>query len=167
MTRVLQDIEIIPRPFNFRLGPQNQRLATIMDSDVAAPEGLTSGVGEMPGGHNAYPHFHRDSPIVVFIHKGHAATLVGEDMVPVLHAPGSVCHILKGIPHIGVNLDVREPVDLFEVRTDPLFNSDVVPRPDLEELVAQRVAELQRDFAAGRFAAELARRSAHVVRLAR
>lgn len=147
----------------FVLGAQNQQLAPLVHAGVVDPKGLTCGMVRMEGAHHAAPHIHEHSPILVFVHKGMIASLVGEQLRPMLHAPGSVLWIAPGVLHLGVNLDPTAPAALLEARTDPDFNRDVVRRPDLDDLVAERVADLQRRYAAGQLDDQLTEPTVHIV----
>jgi len=189
------ELQIIETEFPpFIMGPQHQLLSAAVHSGLAPIEDLSCGVVRMPGGHHAEAHIHATSAITVCVSRGMIASLIGEEMTPRVHAPGSILYIGPGIPHLGVNLNPpttapaqlgwrgrigaatgglielrpsrREArgrrADAFEIRTDPTFNTDVVRRPDLDGLVAERVAQLRHDFARGLFAAKLAEPSVHV-----
>ena len=147
----------------YALGAQNQQLAPLVHSGVVNPQGLTCGMVKMNGGHHAVAHIHERTPILVFVHTGMIALLVGEELKPYLHAPGSVLWIAPGIPHLGVNLDPVATASLLEARTDPDFNKDVVRRPDLDALVAERAADLQRRYASGDLDDQLTTPSVHIV----
>lgn len=147
----------------FVLGAQRQQLAPLVHAGVVDPEGLTCGMVKMEGAHHAVPHIHEHSPILVFVHKGMIASLVGDRMEPLLHAPGSVVWIAAGVPHVGLNLDPVLPAELIEARTDEHFNRDVVRRPDLDALVAERAAELQLQYARGVLDEQLSGPSVHIV----
>ncbi len=147
----------------YAVGAQNQQLAPVVHSGVVNPRGLTCGMVKMNGGHRAVAHVHEHSPILVFVHTGVIASLVGEQLQPLLHAPGSVLWIGPGIAHLGINLDPDATASLLEARTDPAFNDDVVRRPDLDELVAERAADLQRRYARGDLDHQLAAPSVHIV----
>ncbi|SFW12806.1 hypothetical protein [Amycolatopsis australiensis] len=147
----------------YALGAQNQKLAPLVHAGVVDPKGLTCGMVRMEGAHHAAPHIHEHSPIIVFVHQGMIASLVGEELEPLLHAPGSVLWIAPGVPHIGCNLDPVNPAVVLEARTDEAFNADVVRRPDLDARVAERVADLQRRYAAGQLDDQLTRPTVHIV----
>jgi uncharacterized RmlC-like cupin family protein len=147
----------------YALGAQNQQLAPLVHSGVVNPRGLTCGMVKMNGGHHAVAHIHEHTPILVFVHTGMIASLVGGGLKPYLHAPGSVLWIAPGIVHLGVNLDPVATASLLEARTDNAFNEDVVGRPDLDELAAERAADLQRRYARGDFDDQLTAPSVHIV----
>ncbi|WP_158886140.1 cupin domain-containing protein [Amycolatopsis anabasis] len=137
-------------------GVQQQVLIPAVHSGVAPVRGLSAGVVRMPGGHSTQAHEHAESEIVVYVHQGIAASLCGEEMEPVLHWPGSVIWIPPGVPHAALNLEPEEEVAAFEARTDQTFGDDTVLRPDLDDLVAERVRQLRRDYALGQLSIDLA-----------
>ncbi|MEV6832058.1 hypothetical protein [Amycolatopsis sp. NPDC051102] len=147
----------------FALGAQNQKLAPVVHDGVVDPKGLTCGLVRMEGAHHAAPHIHEASPILVYVHSGMIASLVGEALEPLFHAPGSILWVGPGVVHLGLNLDPVTPAELLEARTDPAFNVDVHRRPDLDALVAERVADLQRRYAAGQLDDQLTGPTVHIV----
>ena len=167
------DVQILDRELSvFEQGAQNQQLAVAVHSGIARIESLASGVVRMPGGHQASAHAHRHSEITVFVQRGLAASLVGDDMQPVLHAPGGVCYIAPGIPHAALNLQPRsaDPRDAdtrtvvaFEARTDPTFNDDVVLLPELDSLVAERAVRLRQMYRDGELDTQILAPHVHVV----
>ncbi|GAB3167559.1 hypothetical protein GCM10027258_93080 [Amycolatopsis stemonae] len=147
----------------FAFGAQQQKLAPLVHNGVVKPRGLTCGLVRMEGAHHAVAHIHRRSPILVFVHAGMIASLVGEELKPLLHAPGSVIWIDARVPHLGLNLDAVTPAALLEARTDPFFNRDVKRLPELDALVTDRVADLQRRYAAGELNDQLTKPSVHII----
>jgi len=145
------------------MGPQRQQLTVAVHSGLAPIRTLSSGTVRMAGGHHALPHIHAESEIQVYVVRGRIASLVGPDLTPILHGPGSLVYIAPGVEHTGVNLDPHEPADLIEVRTDPAFNADLVRLPDLDALTETRVAQLRRDYVLGRYHEQLATPSVHAV----
>ncbi|MCR6488269.1 hypothetical protein M8542_36110 [Amycolatopsis sp. OK19-0408] len=145
------------------MGPQRQQLTVAVHSGLAPIRNLSSGTVRMPGGHHALAHIHAESEIQVYVVCGRIASLVGPDLTPLLHAPGSLLYIAPGVEHVGVNLDPYEPADLVEFRTDPAFNADVVNVPGLDALAETRVTQLRRDYLLGRCDEQLAVPSVHAV----
>ncbi|QWF80662.1 cupin domain-containing protein [Amycolatopsis sp. CA-230715] len=139
------------------LGAQAQKLTRLIHDGVIPGIGFSLGVVDVDPGHFSRSHTHERSDIVVYIVSGHAASLTGDDLRPSFHRPGSACWIGAGVPHAAVNLSTTEPVLGIEFRTDPAFNDDVRPRPDLQWLVERRAAELQDGWA------ELQRHTARTV----
>lgn len=129
------------------LGAQAQKLTRLIHDGVIPGIGFSLGVVDVDPGHFSRSHTHEHSDIVVYIVSGHAASLSGDDLRPYFHRPGTACWIGAGVPHAAVNLSTTEPVLGIEFRTDPAFNDDVRPRPDLQWLVEQRAAELQDGWA--------------------
>ncbi|SEB46061.1 Uncharacterized protein, RmlC-like cupin domain [Amycolatopsis tolypomycina] len=145
------------------MGPQRQQLTVAVHSGLAPIRTLSSGFVRMPGGHHALAHIHAESEIQVYVVRGRIASLVGPDMTPTLHGPGSLVYIAPGVEHVGVNLDPHEPAELVEFRTDPAFNTDVVPITGLDALAETRVTQLRREYLLGRCDKQLAIPSVHAV----
>lgn len=145
------------------MGPQRQQLTVAVHSGLAPIRTLSSGTVRMAGGHHALPHIHAEAEIQVYVVRGRIASLVGADLTPLLHGPGSLLYIAPGVEHVGVNLDPYEPADLVEFRTDPAFNKDVVPLSGLDALAEARVTELRREYLLGRCDEQLAIPSVHAV----
>lgn len=128
-------------------GPQGQKLRALI-TDETVPGAPFSWLDVyMPSGGVSVPHVHVNSPIAIRIVDGHAATLVGEELEPVLHDAHDIVYVPAGVPHCAVNLNPRHHVIGFEVRTDPKGNEDVVMRPDLEPAARDLAAELCAEFA--------------------
>ncbi|MFC7344542.1 cupin domain-containing protein [Saccharopolyspora griseoalba] len=123
----------------FATGPQGQRLANLIHQGVA--DGCRSAMRAviMPGGHMAGAHRHPHHEVQVLVLQGYAASLVGEDMRPVLHRAGEAIRIPPGVPHAAVNLSASRPVTAIETITDP-YSGDVALMPELDA-VAEQVAD--------------------------
>ena len=117
----------------------------------------------MPGGHRRATAHPRRLRIQVYVISGRIASLVGPDMTPTLHGPGSLIYIAPGVEHVGVNLDPHEPAKLVEFRTDPKFNEDVVPITRFDALTETRVTQLRRQYLLGRCDEQLANPSVNAV----
>lgn len=100
----------------------------------------------MPPGKVSRAHYHAHSEIIVVCLRGHAATLVGPNLTPYVHGPGEFVYIPEGVVHVGVNLSETEDLVAVEMRTDPMFNDDVVLTPDYDSAVVDAVARLRRDL---------------------
>ncbi|OLZ51653.1 hypothetical protein BS329_15415 [Amycolatopsis coloradensis] len=137
------------------LGAQQQILTPAVHSGVAPVRHLSAGSARMPGEYSTQAHEHPDSEIIVFVHRGLAVSLWGEDMTPVLHRPGSVMWIPPGVAHAAVTLNPHRGVAAFEVRSDRTFGDDTVLRPDLDFLVSKRIRDLRSDYALGRLDPQL------------
>jgi len=125
--------------------PQAQLLRPLIHRGIAPVGDISIGSVVMPGGGISEPHVHEYSEIIVLVLEGHAATLCGEGMDPVLHGPGDPIWVPAGVPHVAVNLSLDHHVVAIEVRTDPHFNKDVVLRPDLRDVAQARVPGLRVD----------------------
>jgi uncharacterized RmlC-like cupin family protein len=165
MTQLLSDFEIHDFAFpEAVLGPQGQWLYPAVHDKIADIVALSSGVVRMAGHHAAKAHLHAESAITVYMPTNvyGIVSLVGPELLPIPHAPGSVIYIGAGIPHAGYNLGAAE-VELFECRTDKSFNTDTMPLPDLEPLLAERIAKIRSDHAQGLLDAHLHQRTVHVL----
>ncbi|WP_016697412.1 cupin domain-containing protein [Actinoalloteichus spitiensis] len=132
-------------------GPQGQLLTTTISQEICGASQLGAGLVHMPPGHHSRAHLHRDAELVVHVVEGNAATLVGERLDRVVfHDPGDTLFIAPGVPHAAVNLSRSCPVRAIEVRGDQSFNADVVPLPELDDIVRGTAIRLQDEFAAER-----------------
>ncbi|MEV7042840.1 hypothetical protein [Amycolatopsis sp. NPDC051061] len=166
MTQLMphNDIQIAVGKFGEAvIGPQRQQLTVAVHSGMAPIRTLSSGTVRMAGGHHALPHIHAESEIQVYVVRGRIASLVGPDLTPLLHGPGSLLYIAPGLEHVGVNLDPYEPADLVEFCTDPAFNADVIRIDGLDALAETRVTDLRREYLLGRCDEQLATPSVHAV----
>ncbi|GAA1020549.1 hypothetical protein GCM10009565_09590 [Amycolatopsis albidoflavus] len=64
-------------------------------------------------------------------------------MVPVLPAAGDIVYIPVGTPYSIVNLSLNATVLCLMIATDPAFDSNVVPIPELTGLGAARANALR------------------------
>jgi uncharacterized RmlC-like cupin family protein len=100
----------------------------------------------MKAGHMAKAHIHHKHDIIVSVLYGHVMSLLGDNLVGVQHGPGDSIHIPAGEIHCGINLMTDQPAVLLECRTDPYFNADVIPLPDLDARVRRIGLRHQRAF---------------------
>jgi uncharacterized RmlC-like cupin family protein len=133
----------------FANSPQQQRMIPVITRETCGATGLSGGLVVMPPGGRSRPHLHPSTEMIVIVVEGHAATLIGEDMTPLLHGPGDFIFVPEGIPHAAVNLDRDRRLIAVEMRTDPEFNEDVVLAPQFEEMATRLADRLQEQFASG------------------
>lgn len=126
----------------FALGPQGQRLANLIHQPVA--DGCRAALRAviMPGGHMAGTHRHPNHEVQVLVLQGYAASLVGDDMRPVLHRAGEAIRIPAGVPHAAVNLSTTQPVTAIETISDP-YSADVDLMGELDDLAEQVAQQLR------------------------
>lgn len=129
------------------VGPQGQKLYSCVTAANSAATGISAGMVVMPPGGISRPHLHAHSEIIVCCVVGAAVTLVGPELKPVPHAAGEFIHIPAGIVHVAVNLSSAATLVAIEMRTDPMFNEDVVVLPELTEAAAAAANLARRDFA--------------------
>ncbi|AUS77860.1 cupin domain-containing protein [Actinoalloteichus sp. AHMU CJ021] len=129
-------------------GPQGQLLTTTISQEICGASQLGAGLVHMPPGHHSRAHLHRDAELIVHVIEGNAVTLLGERLERVVfHDPGDTLFIAPGVPHAAVNLSRSHPIRAIEVRGDQCFNADVVPLPELDEIVGHAATRLQDEFA--------------------
>ncbi|MCC8242875.1 cupin domain-containing protein [Saccharothrix luteola] len=129
---------------------QGQALLTCVNTATAGSRAIGAGVVITPPAGMSEAHKHAEHELVVIV-DGWAATFLGEQLEDVsLRGPGDFMYIAAGTPHMAVNLSTETRVLAAEARTDPEFNGDVVPMPELDELISGRVTALREDFASGR-----------------
>jgi uncharacterized RmlC-like cupin family protein len=100
----------------------------------------------MPPGRRAKAHYHAHSEIIVYCLQGHFAVLIGPEMTPHFQSAGEFIYIPEGIIHSAVNPSESESAKGIEIRTDPLFNEDVILTPEHEYGIDNIVARIRKDF---------------------
>ncbi|MGI8312195.1 cupin domain-containing protein [Saccharopolyspora hattusasensis] len=138
---------VSPRMVSPVVGPQGQELYSCVTAANSGATGISAGMVVMPPGGISRPHLHAHSEIIVCCVAGAAVTLVGPELRPVPHAAGEFIHIPAGVVHVAVNLSSAATLVAIEMRTDPMFNEDVVVLPDLAEAAAAAANLARRDFA--------------------
>lgn len=131
------------------IGRQRQRLIPCITTETCGATGISAGMVNMAPGAMSKAHYHAHSEIVVVCLRGRAATLIGPELTPYFHGPGEFIYIPDGVVHVAVNLDDAEDLVAVEMRTDPLFNDDVVLTPEYDAHVPEAVARLRRRGPAG------------------
>ncbi|MFI5537707.1 cupin domain-containing protein [Nocardia sp. NPDC051900] len=131
------------------IGRQRQRLIPCITTETCGATGISAGMVNMAPGAMSKAHYHAHSEIVVVCLRGRAATLIGPELTPYFHGPGEFIYIPDGVVHVAVNLDDAEDLVAVEMRTDPLFNDDVVLTPEYDARVPEAVARLRRRGPAG------------------
>lgn len=139
----------VPRMSEAVFGPQGQRLFPTVTQATCGTTRLSGCTVVMPPGRVARAHLHHHTDSIVIVAEGYAATLMGEEFEPLLHGPGEFLFIPEGVVHAAVNLSPTSRLIAFEVRTDPLFNDDVVPTPEHQAECERIASDLQQRFAAG------------------
>ena len=129
---------------------QGQLLAPVITYQRCGARQLSAGLVVMPPGAMSRAHRHAQHEMIVVIVDGWAATLIGEQLTPLLHGPGEFLFIPAGVTHVAVNLSRRHDLIAVEARADADFNRDVVLTPSHDQ-AAQRVAgRLRQNAEAGR-----------------
>ena len=129
---------------------QGQSLIPTITQELCGSDRLAACTVVMQGGKASKAHLHEHNDIIVIVVEGHAATLIGEAMEPVYHGQGEFLFIPAGVPHAALNLSPKNRVVAFEIRTDPLFNADVVLLADLEPKLAAQADYIHKNFHAGK-----------------
>lgn len=130
-------------------GPQGQLLIPTVTRARCGTTSLSSGTVFMPPGRVSRAHLHDHTDIIVIVVEGYAATLVSPRLEPLFHGPGEPLYVPEGVVHVAVNLSTTRRLIALEVRTDPLFNDDVVPAPEFQSEGEKIAADLQHKAAAG------------------
>lgn len=142
---VAKNVAVIsPWTVNPNVGPQGQKLYACVTADACGAAGLSAGMVVMPPGGLSRPHLHAHTEIIVCCVVGSAVTLIGPELEPFPHGPGEFIYIPEGVIHVAVNRSLTEPLVAIEMRTDPLFNDDVVLLPELEPAAAAAGERVQR-----------------------
>lgn len=142
---------IVTSPYRTKsvYGPQGQRLIPMITQELCGTTGLSACMVFMPPGRIARPHYHAKTDLIVVVIEGYAASLAGPDLEPVYHGPGEFIFIPEGVVHAAVNLSTAHRLIAIEMRTDPLFNDDVIPAPEYDARTREIVERLQQQYAAG------------------
>lgn len=130
------------------VGPHGQFLVPYVTSDTCGAAAISAGLVNMPPGKVARAHYHAHSETIVVCTRGHAATLIGPDLVPYEHGPGEFLYVPPGVVHIAVNLSDTDEVVALDIRTDPKFSEDLILTPEFDEAAAEVAARLRRERAA-------------------
>lgn len=130
----------------FRLTEQGQWVATLIDSTVAPDCASSIRIILMPPGHHSGAHLHQGHEVMVRVDMGFAASLIGDNLTPVVHRVGDPIRIHSGDLHAAVNLSATRWCAAIEVFSDP-DDEDVQLRPDKDEQVHQIARELQTVYA--------------------
>ncbi|WP_406280172.1 cupin domain-containing protein [Nocardia sp. NBC_00881] len=127
-----------------KIGRQRQRLTPCVTKETCGASGISAGMVNMAPGAMSKAHYHAHTEIIVVCLRGTAVTLIGPELTPHFHGPGEFIYIPEGVVHVAVNLDEAEDLVAVEMRTDPLFNDDVVLAPEHDVDVPDVVARLRR-----------------------
>ncbi len=143
---------IVTSPYHTKsiFGPQGQRLIPMITQDLCGTTGLSACMVFMPPGRSARPHYHAKTDMIVVVIEGYAASLVGPELEPVYHGPGEFIFIPEGVMHAAVNLSTIHRLIAIEMRTDPLFNADVIPLPEYDVKTRAIVERLQQQYSDGK-----------------
>ncbi|MBF5001535.1 cupin domain-containing protein [Nocardia sp. BSTN01] len=130
-----------------KIGRQGQHLIPCITRETCGSKGISAGMVNMAPGKISQAHYHADSEIIVVCVRGRAATLIGPELVPYLHGPGEFLYIPQGVVHVAVNLSDTDDLVAVEMRTDPMFNDDVILTPEYDAQVADAVSRLRHQLA--------------------
>jgi uncharacterized RmlC-like cupin family protein len=125
---------------------QGQPLTPVITADVAPTEGLSSAQVWMPPNHTSFAHVHHHTGVGVLVLQGKAITLWWDEDGRVHELPqlaGQHLFIPHGVPHAAINPH-QVPVVAAEFRSNPVFNADNELLPDLDAVVAARMATMRR-----------------------
>ncbi|MEU7767369.1 cupin domain-containing protein [Nocardia sp. NPDC049190] len=150
MKSAVKQVRVIgPSDSTETLGRQRQRLIPCITQETCGASGISAGMVNMAPGAMSKAHYHAHSEIIVICLRGTAVSLIGPELTPYFHGPGQFIYIPEGVIHVAVNLDETEDLAAVEMRTDPLFNDDVVLTPEYDARVPDVVAELRRQHLIG------------------
>ncbi|WP_052280974.1 cupin domain-containing protein [Nocardia vulneris] len=129
-----------------QIGRQAQHLVPCITRETSGSRGISAGMVNMAPGKVSRAHYHARSEIIVLCLQGRAVTLIGAELTPYVHGPGDFVYIPEGVVHVAVNLSETDELVAVEMRTDPMFNDDVVLTPEHDGAVAEVVARLRREL---------------------
>jgi len=114
-------------------------------AETVGSTGICMHLLTVPPGGRAKAHLHESHETAIYMLEGEAVTLFGDALQHHIHTrQGDLVYIPAGVPHLPVNISDR-PVSAVIARTDPNEQESVVLRPDLDQYVDQRIAELQQE----------------------
>src|SRR5215217_4898838 len=125
-----------------RLESQLQVVTPVIHSGTVPGASLSSYRVIMAPAQLTLAHLHRHTDLIVFVVRGTAVTLWGEDMEAMWHGVGEEIYIPAGVPHAAYNPSQRDSLVAVEVRTDPHCNEDVELLPRLQDLAIRTAREL-------------------------
>jgi uncharacterized RmlC-like cupin family protein len=123
-----------------------QLLGPLTGADREGPRYNWAGVLQLGPEGALRPRIRLASDVVVACLQGWAATLVGDDLSPLVHGPGEFVFVPAGLVHATVNLSTRHELIAVESRTGATYDDSVAVLP--LERPALRIAANLRDRAA-------------------
>lgn len=129
------------------IGPQGQRLISMIDKDLCGSNGLSGCFVAMPPSGIAKLHSHDHTEHIIAVIEGYAATLIGDTLTPYYHGPGDFLFVPPHTTHIAVNLSTKHRIIALEIRSNPLLEDDILVETDTLEQVKAIVEDLQDRFA--------------------
>lgn len=95
----------------------------------------------LPPGGRAVAHLHEAHETTIYMLEGEVGMWHGAQLEQHLTVgPGDLLYIPAGVPHLPYNLSAVQAARAVIARTDPNEQESVVLRPDLDALVAGRLA---------------------------
>lgn len=134
------------READWELGPQGQWLAHLIHRGNAPGCHTALRAVLMPPAHVAGAHLHRAHEVQVMVLKGFAATLLGDNLAPLVHGAGDPICVPPGTTHAAVNLSSTQWLLAVETISDP-YSADVRPLPHLNAQVEDTARQLRRERA--------------------
>lgn len=124
-----QDIVVVHPKHSF-LSRQNLPNFEGISAQTAGSKVLCMHMVIVPPGGKAESHYHNGYETVIYILKGQAKTVYGEQLdKEILHEPGDFIYIPPKVPHYPVNLSQTEEVVAIVARNDPNEQESVVLYP--------------------------------------
>lgn len=135
--------------FEAEVRPQKYfNLPGINEATVGATQ-LAATMVLLPPGAVAKGHVHRGHETAIFVLDGWSLTFMGPHQDEVTAGPGELLFIPKNVEHLAVNLSDTKPVVGLIVRSDPKLYTDLELLPQIDEVVAVRIADIRARHEAG------------------
>jgi uncharacterized RmlC-like cupin family protein len=134
--------------------PQGHLNIPGVNDKTAGTTQLAANLVVMPPGERASGHVHHNHETIIFILEGWAVTFLGPEQEPVVQGPGEFLFIPMGAEHLPANLSKTEPVVGLVCRSDPKFYESLELLPQIDQIVAKLLPELQAKHEVGELPAD-------------
>ena len=112
-----------------------------ISAESSGATGICMHMLRIPPGGRAKAHLHEAHETAIYVLSGEGLMYHGHQLEQEMRCgPGDLIYIPAGIPHLPTNASDREECVAVLARTDPNEQESVMLRPDLDALLADRLA---------------------------
>lgn len=113
-----------------------------ISAESSGATGLCMHLLRIPPGGRAKAHLHEAHETAIYVLSGEGLMYHGQDLEQEMRCgPGDLIYIPAGVPHLPTNASSTDECVAVLARTDPNEQESVVLRPELDELLAARLAK--------------------------